>query len=176
MRRALSALVLWSLVCVSSLIAQTHRTDSPGHSSSGTSHTCVSGTTSTASASTHSGAVSTGTPRHWAITPSSSSSSSGRDHDRHSYGDNHHHRTWGGPYTYSYGVDYSGHNTQQQDEADDQGFLAELARVQQNRQDDERRQRELDRQLADQRAADAAPPTVRNIATAPSSPTEREST
>ncbi len=101
-----------------------------------------------------SGGTSTSAPRHWAITPPPASS--GRDHDGHSSRNDHHHRRlWGWPYTYGYGVDYGGRQNEQD-------RLAEDARLEQDRRDDRLRQRELERQLADQRAADAAGASVRS--------------
>ncbi len=91
---------------------------------------------------------------------------------------NHHRRSpFGSPfgfpfgYGFGYAVDYSGwYNDQNQ--LQEQENMAQSERLQQSYQDDQKRQRELERQLADQRAADAAEANARYAPTAatPTSP------
>lgn len=78
---------------------------------------------------------------------------------------------WGG---WPYAVDYSAWNYDQAQSQYQQSQDAVNAQLQGEIQEDQLRQMELERQLADQRAADAASRTVQTVPKSTSPPTERE--
>ena len=192
MRLALSALIFSFLVWSCAAVAQTHGSAGASGSSSATSKGSVSAVPSrsfsvTSSARTSSTSSSAPDPTTTVTVPGGKGYVPGpiagesREHFRNrnfgqDFSRNRHHRYpfAGYPfgYGYGYGVDYSGWYADQT-QAQNQQYMTQNERLEQSYQDDVKRQHELDRQIADQRAADEATPRSAPAATT-ATPTERE--